>query len=1414
MDYLFFLYGLVLVLLALLVRQVRRQPGAALAWFWLEAYALLFAVHEWLDAFDFFMMGHGPLHPLRLAFLAAAYFGLLEFGRASGRRLSPRALGRWIHLPALAGALAGAGAGWGGLFISLRYAVGLTGGLWAAWALWRGAPREGEGASPRPLRFAAAAMALYALTTPFCNVRSAFPPLAFISAEAFFGVFHLPVQLLRGLLTVAMLIALWRHLAQRGAASAADLPAAFRLSRSARWILAAMALTLVFGWFFTDFIGERERQAQLDNLEARTRIAAITLDPQACARLCGARQDPASPDYRLLQKRLKLVCETHADISRIFLVGLRGGQWVYLLDIGQARADAGPPPPPPPDLGLAGPPPLPPPGRAQAPSRPVLPGDRFQGDGEALLKAFQARRVFVKYPAPPDVNDDGPWIWVLAPVIDSPATAPVAMLGVCIDVHPGLRRLAAHRLTVITIVMLVMLLLVSFHLAQTRSRRAAARLAASERRYRILVEDSPNAVSLLDAQGRMLTLNRVALRALGCAEREMLGQPFESVWPPELRPQVREAVARTLAGQAVRFQSEFSRPHDRGLFLDVSLNPVSEDGATVTHLIAIGVNISAQKKTEKVLRESEEKFRAVTENTLDAIVMMDPEGRISLWNKAAERIFGYAAAEVLGRDMHALLAPSRYEPIYAPAVERYLRTGWGDMMGHNVELEGRRRDGSEFPVEISLSCVTLNGRRHAVGIVRDITERKAFEDEIRRSQAALEATNQDLAAACERAGRLAGEAAQANAAKSAFLANMSHEIRTPMNGVLGMTALLLGTPLTYEQKDYAGMIKASAEHLLALIDDILDFSRIEAHKLTLESIDFDLRAVIEEMNDLLALKAWEKGLEYASLIEPNVPGLLRGDPGRLRQVLTNLVGNAIKFTPRGEVRIRVALAGEAPGAVRLRFEVADTGIGIPAEKVAVLFDPFTQVDSSITRRFGGSGLGLSISKDLVRLMDGQIGVQSEPGAGSTFWFTARLETRPEAEDPRLAAAAALCRRRVLLVGRAGFGRSALRQMLEGWGAPCAEAAAAGEALPALRAAAQAAAPFDAVIVEKILPDGDGERLLKSVQAEPALAGLRMILLHPVSEHRDAPRLRQLGFADCLTKPVKTAQLLDCLRDAPAAADVSAANAALAEPAFRLRRANVRLLLVEDNPINQKVALKTVERLGLGADVVDNGVQALAALRSSRYDLVLMDVQMPEMDGLEATRRIRSGQGGAQDPQVPIVAMTAYAMPKDRESCLAAGMSDYLVKPLEIRELQRALARWLPECAADVLDGLPSPPPAPEPPAPPPAPPVFDRASVLNRLGGDAELMTTLLQTFLEDAPNQFHEIERTLAAADAALLRIVAHNLKGAAAAVGVESLRQALQRLEAAGASGELAHAPGLLQAARGEFFRAEPILKAEANQ
>ena len=641
----------------------------------------------------------------------------------------------------------------------------------------------------------------------------------------------------------------------------------------------------------------------------------------------------------------------------------------------------------------------------------------------------------------------------------------------------------------------------------------------------------------------------------------------------------------------------------------------------------------------------------------DALIVTDPYGKIETVNQATLDLLKYEKHELIGKPFDMLVSKeelSHGEPLLAK------RLVGGPIT--NFELPYIDKNKDKIPVLFSSSVIRGEDEKAAgiVCVARDITQRKLAEEELKEAKKVAET---------------------ANIAKSTFLANMSHEIRTPLNGVIGMTGLLMDTKLTLEQRKYAETVRISGESLLGVINDILDFSKIEAGKLDLEILNFDLRATLEDVTDVLAVAAHKKGLEVVCLINNDVPALVQGDPGRLRQILINLANNAIKFTEKGEVVIRSALEQEDDKYPVIRFSVTDTGIGIPKDRMDRLFQSFSQVDASTTRRYGGTGLGLAISKELSGMMGGKIGVESEEGKGSTFWFTAVLEKQPKGREMEVIVPHDIRKTRILVVDDNAVNREVLKERLKSWGCRYDEASDGKQALEKLRRAASDRDPFGIAILDMQMPEMDGETLGRKIKKAPDLKETLLVMLTSLGIRGDVARMKEIGFAAYLTKPVKISQLYDCLttivdRETETRKGVSSESIVTKHSISEDQKRKIRILLAEDNMINQQVALNILEKFGYRADAVADGLEAVKALEMIPYDLVLMDVQMPEMDRFEATAEIRNPNSEVIDHDIPIVAMTAHAMKGDREHCLKVGMNDYLTKPVDPRAMLEMLEKWL------------------------------------------------------------------------------------------------------------------------------------------
>ncbi|MEP6995071.1 MAG: response regulator [Acidobacteriota bacterium] len=777
----------------------------------------------------------------------------------------------------------------------------------------------------------------------------------------------------------------------------------------------------------------------------------------------------------------------------------------------------------------------------------------------------------------------------------------------------------------------------------------------------------------------------------------------------------------------------------------------------------IGLFVDRKRAEEEL-----DRFFAIS---LDLQCIATFDGYFTRVNPAWERTLGYTSEEMVARPFLDFVHPEDREATIAAMST--LTTG---VRVRDFENRYRARDGSY--VWLLWNAASLPELGSIYADARDITERKRTEDALKRHGQDLEVARREQETNAERLGQLVRElelakvvAEEATAAKGEFLAHMSHEIRTPMTGIIGMTELALRTRLTARQRDYLRSVQQSAEALLTLINDILDFSKIEARRLSLERVTFDLRDTVEEAVRLLAPRAHEKGLELACHIQPDVPGSVVGDPGRLRQVLVNLVGNAIKFTQRGEVVVTVAVqnAQEAQAAdAALHFTVSDTGIGIPADKQWQVFGAFVQADASTTRRYGGSGLGLTISAQLVELMGGRIWLESEAGRGSRFHFVARVGVQPPEPEPGMAAD--LRNLRVLIVDDLPVNRQILEEMVASWRMTPMAVAGAVEALEALRGAAD---PFGLVLTDAMMPDHDGFELVREIRKDALLSHLKVIML--TSAGLDAAPRGRLAIDRVLTKPVKHSELLEAIQAVmrPPVGPLEGRSKGVPPPRRsgtpRRRR---RILVAEDNPINQKVVLSLLKQEGHSVTLAKNGQEAVAAAAGGVFDLILMDVQMPLMSGLEATAAIRTREAAISGRHVPIMAMTAHAMASDREACLQAGMDGYVSKPIRLEELLAAVHS---------IDGA-SAPPAPGPRRTRSA----ATSALVANFGGDPTLLGEVIEMVLADSPATEREIQRAVAVGDIGAVAAAAHALKGTVGLFVKAGAYEAAAELEGAARHGE----------------------------
>jgi len=911
-------------------------------------------------------------------------------------------------------------------------------------------------------------------------------------------------------------------------------------------------------------------------------------------------------------------------------------------------------------------------------------------------------------------------------------------------------------------------------------RQAEEHLRETTEALKALVQSSPLAIIVVDRDLNVLRWNPAAERLLGWSEAEVLGRPLATI-PEDGRGAFHEMLEMARKGERLE-PIESRRVRKDGLLIDVitSTAVLQDASGEVTGFMGILTDITGRKAAEEALLAGEARYRALFDSANDEVFFhgFKPDGALDAFtavNAVAIERLGYSAKEFSAMTPADIDAGGS-EKARERALEE-LRTA-GHAMFEMVQVA---KDGRHIPVELSARQFLMGNRPFILAIARDITERKRAEREL---QAAKET------------------AESANRAKSEFLAMMSHEIGTPMNGIIGMTELALDTPLSLEQREYLIAVKESADTLLTLINDILDFSKIEAGKLTLEGSEFDLQNALNSIMRALAPRADAKGLELTWETQPDLPGCIFGDAGRLRQILVNLLGNAIKFTERGEVNLRVEADSQGEDWVALHFCISDTGIGISPEKQGQVFEAFVQADSSISRKYGGTGLGLPISSRLVKLMQGTIWLESEANKGSRFHFTARFGTAqgPKPQSAPLAKIN-LQDEPVLVIDDNATNRRILEAMLKGWSMRPTLVESGQKGLAAMQGAKDTGKPFCLVLLDGHMPEMDGFRVAESLKKDPNFAGSAIMMLTSAGQRGDAARCRELGIAAYLVKPIRRSELLDAIllvlgQSSPAMAQ----RGLITRHTIREARRKLRILLAEDNAINRELAARLLQKQGHTVLTAATGGVALEIWEKDPcLDLILMDVQMPDVDGFQATATIREKEK-LTGRHIPIIALTAYAMPSDRERCLEAGMDAYVSKPIRPHDLFERIQDLVnngPKISLNV-------------PAKETGQDVLDEPSLMARVDNDPQLLKDLVDLLLEESPRLLNDIRGAVNKKDAKPAERLAHSLKGSLGNLSAKIAEEAALKLERLIQAGDWAQADDGLQALECQVARLKPALLA----
>jgi len=889
--------------------------------------------------------------------------------------------------------------------------------------------------------------------------------------------------------------------------------------------------------------------------------------------------------------------------------------------------------------------------------------------------------------------------------------------------------------------------------------------ARAERAYRMLVERVPVGVYSVTPDGDFLLANPALRAMLGYSSDEELSSA--NLERDHTNRKEKLVFKHILAdrGEVRAFESAWRRRDGSILHVSQNATVIRDAAGQMISYEGIVEDVTERKRAQEELRETRERYRQLVENANDIIYRCDAHGHFTYVNPTVRKILGYTEPEIIGRHFLELVVPDQREIVEAFYKLQFQTRTQNTYYEFPVLAKNRSTVWMGQNVQTILTGEWILGFQ---AVARDISERKRMEVELAQAR--------DAALASARL-------------KSEFLANMSHEIRTPMNGVIGMSDILLGTSLSAEQRECALTIRSSAEALLALVDDILDLSKIEAGKLTIKTADFDLDELIDGITDIFAERAAAKGLRFRAVIYPNVHRHLHGDAMRLRQVLLNLVGNAVKFTETGEVSLSVMREEDIGDRTELWFLINDTGIGISDRDQENLFTPFVQGDGSTTRKFGGTGLGLAISKQLVDMMGGRIGVASSQGEGSTFWFTASFtkDVRPNASR-----GSGLAGVRVLLIDSNEVNRLMLHRHLSSSSVEVEEVATADGALEALRHSASSQHPFDAIVLEMQLAGTDGVTVARAIHADPLIEKIPIVLVTAIGRRKsDLDFFKAERIDTFVMKPVRRAQLAAALAQVVRVEDSGAPLSGQPGAAVRHGETAKTILVVEDNVINQKVALGQLRVLGYEGDVVANGTAAIEAIRRRSYDLILLDCQMPDMDGYEVARAIR--KMGSDARRVPIIAMTAHTQDGEREKCLAAGMDDYLAKPVSTQRLNAVLVRWL-GTREEVVDG--------------------EKIAGLQQLArANPSFMRDIAGLFREDAVLRIHELRDSAGRSDAETIARAAHSLKSSSGNIGASRMYSLCETIESNARTGKLDQVAEMVEQLATELDRALQALAESAD-
>ena len=1350
MDFVYLISGLAFLMLGMISYPQARAGRLKLPWGFLVAFGVLHGLGEWVNLLTLSFGSSLASAVLGFALTAASYAALVEFGRrglsvCTGKPISP-----WVHAPLTALTGLGLLAGIDGLNAALAYGVGLVGGLAAALTFYRAYRRT---KTPQ-FKSVAVLLLAYALTVGIVVPRAAFLPAAWVNQSTFLDTLGLPIQLIRAVLVVTVTFLLWQH--DQNNLQALHLRSEHTERKSFLTLfLLVNAAILLLGWGLTQSVGNFASQDLRKTLLNQTHLARVSINRTHFTRLQGVVTNLDWSNYLPLRADLMTIKNSDPQLLDVYLMKPKDDQIIFIAS-GAATTD------------------------------PVYvdPGVVYENPPEALWGVFAGGGTQI---IGPYTDEYGTFISSFTPVTNENDGKLIGVLGLDMDASGVQRVIARYRLMAQMITLLAFSLATAFFISRVRGREATRRIEQSEKNLAVaqaLAHIGSWSWNLLSNE---LDWSQEMYRIFG----QPAGQPVQTYidFSRFFSPAHWEKFAVTLQNalqtqQDVEVETEILRPDSEVRIITTRVTVRSDEQGSPVQMLGITRDITEQKEADEQVR----KLSRAIEQSPVSIVITDTHGAIEYVNPHFTRVTGYTLKEAIGNNPRILktdeTAPSEYSVLWETILSGRVWQG---------EFHNRRKNGEMFWESAIISPVLDENQQvtHFVAVKEDITQRRLASLELHRVHEELEQTNLELA--------------KASQVKSQFLANMSHEIRTPLNAIIGMTGLLLDTPLNSEQRYFADTVRGSGEVLLTLINDILDFSKIEAQKMELEEQTFDLRRCIEEALDLTAPKASEKKIELAYVIENDLPVHMVGDVTRLRQILVNLLSNAVKFTEHGEVVVALQGALFEGSQYQLHFSVRDTGMGIPPDRMNRLFQSFSQVDASTTRKFGGTGLGLAISKRLCEMMGGNMWAESSgvPGEGSTFHFTILLhEAQDQIPEPVVNQPVDLAGLRVMIVDDNRTNREILLRYLDAWKMVPTAYESGPQALEQLQSGAQ----FDLAILDMQMPEMDGVSLCRSIHDLLKEKTFPAILLSSLGYHRAEDD--EAFFTAYLTKPIKPSILFDSLASSiNRKSTVEKVNFVAPISSFDREMGQkhpLRLLVVEDNTVNQTVALSMLGRIGYRADIAGNGIEALQALERQTYDVVFMDGQMPEMDGEEATRQIRQRLPAERQPR--IVAMTANAMQGDRERYLEVGMDDYISKPIRMEELVRALSTSQPLSADPSSTEMQSVSESGQA-----APVDFTALREFEEMmgeGGD-EMVRDLVNMYLQNAAALIVEMQESKAQANFEVLRRAAHTLKGNSHQVGAVPLAEHCAELEKLAKASSLEGADALLTQIQAEYQRVNAALQ-----